>query len=127
MKINRLCLTLTRIAIMCFLYMGAIFSALAITRYHRDLYFKIHSISTTTHIIHYILLAICSVAFFLLAFFKGLDSQLKKGFVLTYVVTVSTILILHKVCLYVFSTDFVDSLSLILLVPTYWFLLLWPF
>lgn len=128
MKINRLYLTLVRITSMCLLYMVSIFSSLAITRYHQDSYFEIHPISATNHIFaYYILLVICSVIFFLLTFFRGLDSQLKKGLALTYIVTLSTILILYKIPLYVFSTDLVESISLILLVPTYWFLLLWPF
>lgn len=128
MKINRLYLTLVRITSMCLLYMVSIFSALAITRYHQDSYFAIHPISATNHIcVYYILLAICSVGFFLLSFLKGLDSQLKKGLILTYFVTLSSILILYKIPIYIFSTDLVESISLILLVPTYWFLLLWPF
>lgn len=92
-----------RIGILSFLYTGATFCALVLRLYHQELCFsetemqesEIECLSNPW--LYYTLFAIFSAAFFVLLFRKGLNSSKRNTFIVTYAVTVSTILLLYKI------------------------------
>lgn len=89
-----------RIGLLCILYMVVTFCALAIRRYHQTAFFVEKPnpyFPTISHPwIYYALFAILSVAFLVLLFRKGLDSALRKAFLIVFSATEVCILIIYK-------------------------------
>lgn len=85
------------IIILCLLYIVTVFSSLDILRFHEEAIFNTYQkVGVSNPWVSYPLLAIVSLMFFVLVRRKGLDVIIKKTFILVYVVTVVTILILYK-------------------------------
>lgn len=86
-----------RIIVLGLLYIGTIYCAIDISRFHQEVFYED---SVKAHIsnpvVSYSLFVIFSAAFFFLLFRKGLDTNIRKAFFLVYATTVSTVLILYK-------------------------------
>lgn len=89
-----------RVGLLCMLYMGVTFCALAIRRYHQTAFFVEKPnpyVPTISHPwIYYTLFVILSLAFFVLLLRKGLDPTLRKAFLIVFSVTETCILIIYK-------------------------------
>ena len=86
-----------RIILLGLLYIGAIYCAIDISRFHQEFFYTDSIKEHISHpIVSYPLFVVFSAAFLFLTLRKGLDHNIRKAFVMVYATTVSTVLILYK-------------------------------
>lgn len=89
-----------RVGVLSLLYMGAAFCALVIRRYHQEIRLADTpsvSIKPLPYLwLYFVLFAVFSVSYFVLIYRKGMDAGKRNIYVLTYFVTIFSILLLYK-------------------------------